>query len=171
VAANGVITTVAGNGTAGFGGDGDAATGASLNQPRDVAAIPHGSFLVADTGNNRIRLVTTSGLTFTVAGGAAAGFAGDRGAATVALVSAPSSIAPIIGGGYLIADTGNNRIRRVDTTARSPPSPAPARPARRATVGLRPPPSSTSPRAWRSRPTAPCSSATPATTRSTPRAP
>jgi hypothetical protein len=113
---NGVITTVAGNGTAGFGGDGDAATGGSLNQPRDVAALPDGSFLIADTGNNRIRLVTTSGLIFTVAGGAAAGFAGDRGTATGALLSGPSSIAPIIGGGYLITDTGNNRIRRVDAT-------------------------------------------------------
>ena len=117
VAPNGVITTAAGNGTAGFGGDGDAATGASLNQPRDVAALPDGSFLIADTGNNRVRLVSTSGIIFTVAGsGEAAGFAGDRGPATSALLSAPSSVAPIIGGGYLIADTGNNRLRRVDAT-------------------------------------------------------
>jgi hypothetical protein len=169
-----VITTVAGNGTAGFGGDGDAATGASLNQPRDVAALPDGSFLVADTGNNRIRLVTTSGLIFTVAGGAAAGFAGDRGAATAALLSAPSSVAPIIGGGYLIADTGNIRILRVDATGTIITVAGTGASARPATVGLRQPPSSTSPRAWRSRPTAPCSSATPATTRcarSTPRAP
>jgi hypothetical protein len=116
VDATGTITTVAGNGTAGFGGDGDSATGASLNQPRDVAVLADGSFLIADTGNNRIRLVTTSGLILTVAGGAAAGFSGDRSSATAALLSAPSSVAPIIGGGYLIADTGNNRIRRVDAT-------------------------------------------------------
>jgi hypothetical protein len=115
VSAAGVITTVAGNGTAAFGGDGDAATGASLNQPRDVAALPDGSFLIADTGNNRVRLVTSSGLIFTAAG-SAAGFAGDRGAATSALLSGPSAVAPIIGGGYLVADTGNNRIRRVDAT-------------------------------------------------------
>ena len=51
-----------------------------------------------------------------MAGGAEAAFAGDRGAASGALLSGPSSVAPIIGGGYLIADTGNNRIRRVDAT-------------------------------------------------------
>ena len=110
----GVITTVAGNGRAGFGGDGDAATGATLNAPRDVAALADGSFLIADTGNNRIRLVTTSGIIQTVAGGGEG--LGDGGPANAAGLSAPSSVASIIGGGYLIADTGDNRIRRVDAT-------------------------------------------------------
>jgi NHL repeat-containing protein len=114
VSATGVITTVAGSGRPGFGGDGDAATGATLNAPRDVAALPDGSFLVADTGNNRIRLVTTSGIIVTVAGGGET--FGDRGPANAAALNAPSSVAPIIGGGYLIADTGDNVIRRVDAT-------------------------------------------------------
>jgi len=110
----GVITTVAGNGRAGYGGDGDAATGATLNAPRHVAALPDGSFLIADTGNNRIRLVSTSGIITTVAGGGET--LGDRGPANAAALNAPSSVAPIIGGGYLIADTGDNLIRRVDAT-------------------------------------------------------
>jgi hypothetical protein len=114
VSPTGVITTVAGNGAAGAGGDGDAATGASLNQPRDVAALADGSFLIADTGNNRIRLVTASGLILTAAGGPA-GFSGDGGPAGKALLSGPSSLAALVGGGYLVADTGNNRIRRVDS--------------------------------------------------------
>src|SRR6185503_13973893 len=115
VSPTGVITTVAGSAKAGFGGDGDAATGASLNAPRDVAALPDGSFLIADTGNNRIRLVSTSGIITTVAGGQAEGL-GDRGPAIQASLNAPSSVAPIIGGGFLIADTGDNLIRRVDAT-------------------------------------------------------
>ena len=115
VSPTGVITTVAGSAKAGFGGDGDAATGASLNAPRDVAALPDGSFLIADTGNNRIRLVSASGIITTVAGGQAEGL-GDRGPAIQASLNAPSSVAPIIGGGFLIADTGDNLIRRVDAT-------------------------------------------------------
>jgi hypothetical protein len=114
VSPTGVIATVAGNGTASFGGDGDSATGAALNAPRDVAALPDGSFLIADTGNNRIRLVTTSGIIQTVAGGGEG--LGDGGLASSAGLNAPSSVAPIIGGGYLIADTGDNLIRRVDAT-------------------------------------------------------
>ena len=115
VSPTGVITTVAGSAKAGFGGDGDAATGASLNAPRDVAALPDGSFLIADTGNNRIRLVSASGIITTVAGGQAEGL-GDRGPAIQASLNTPSSVAPIIGGGFLIADTGDNLIRRVDAT-------------------------------------------------------
>jgi hypothetical protein len=114
---DGVITTVAGSGQAGFGGDGDGAQIASLNQPGGVAALPAasgGGFLVADTGNNRIRRVSPSGIITTVAGTRTAGFTGDGGPATSAALNAPARVVPLTGGGFLVADTGNNRIRRVD---------------------------------------------------------
>ncbi|MFL5816436.1 MAG: hypothetical protein ACJ76L_02435 [Conexibacter sp.] len=114
---DGVITTVAGSGQAGFGGDGDGAQIASLNQPGGVAALPAasgGGFLVADTGNNRIRRVSSSGIITTVAGTGSAAFTGDGGPATSAALNAPARVWPLAGGGFLIADTGNNRIRRVD---------------------------------------------------------
>ncbi|HZV75988.1 MAG TPA: hypothetical protein VFF79_19940 [Conexibacter sp.] len=114
VSADGVITSVAGNGAPGFGGDGDGAQGAQLNQPAGVAALADGSFLIADTGNNRIRRVSASSIVTTVAGTGAAAFAGDGGLATSAALSAPTAVAPLAGGGFLIADTGNDRIRRVD---------------------------------------------------------
>jgi hypothetical protein len=111
---NGIITSVAGNGQAGFGGDGDGAQIATLNAPAGVAALPDGSYLIADTGNNRVRRVSPSGIITTVAGTGSAAFTGDGGPATSAALSAPSDVAPLAGGGFLIADTGNNRIRRVD---------------------------------------------------------
>ncbi|HET6449163.1 MAG TPA: hypothetical protein VFG31_08645 [Conexibacter sp.] len=110
----GTITSVAGNGGAGYGGDGDGAQIATLNQPAGVAALDDGGYLIADTGNNRIRRVSPSGIITTVAGTGAGAYGGDGGAATSALLSAPSDVTPLTGGGFLIADTGNNRIRRVD---------------------------------------------------------
>jgi hypothetical protein len=110
---NGVLATVAGSGTPGFGGDGDGAQIAQLNQPAGVAALPDGGYLIADTGNNRIRRVSASGIITTVAGTGPAAFGGDGGPATSAALNAPSDVAPLTGGGFLIADTGNNRIRRV----------------------------------------------------------
>jgi hypothetical protein len=117
---NGTLTTLAGTGTPGFGGDGDGAQIAQLNQPAGVAALPTtasggsaGGYLIADTGNNRIRRVSASGIITTVAGTGPAAFTGDGGPATQAALNAPSDVAPLTGGGFLIADTGNNRIRRV----------------------------------------------------------
>jgi hypothetical protein len=111
---DGVITTVAGSGRPGFGGDGDGAQIAQLNQPGGVAALADGGFLIADTGNNRIRRVSSNGLITTVAGTGPAAFTGDGAAATAAALNAPARVAALAGGGFLIADTGNNRIRRVD---------------------------------------------------------
>lgn len=113
VSAGGTIATAAGNGQAGFGGDGDGAQIAQLNQPAGVAALPDGGFLIADTGNNRIRRVSPSGIITTVAGTGPAAFTGDGGPAAKAALNAPSDVAPLAGGGFLVADTGNNRIRRV----------------------------------------------------------
>lgn len=111
----GVITTVAGNGTPGFSGDGGPAIDASLNAPGDVAALPDGGFLIADTGNDRIRHVDSRGRITTVAGGRRVSApSGDGGPATAAALAAPARVVPLPGGGFLIADTGYHRIRRVD---------------------------------------------------------
>ncbi len=112
----GIITTVAGTGAAGLGGDGGPATSATLNAPGSVSALPNGAFLIADTGNHRIRRVDANGTIATVAGsGEVAGFGGDGGPATAARLNAPQRVVALAGGGFLIADTANNRIRRVDT--------------------------------------------------------
>jgi len=110
---NDTLVSVAGDGAPGFNGDGDGAQIAQLNQPAGVAALPDGGYLIADTGNNRIRRVSQSGIITTVAGTGPAAFSGDGGPATKAALNAPSAVAPLAGGGFLIADTGNNRIRRV----------------------------------------------------------
>lgn len=113
VSPSGQISTVAGTGTAGAGGDDAAATSARLSAPAGVTPVPEGGFLVADTGNHRIRRVSSSGTITTVAGGGGRGSGGDGGPATGAQLSAPASVATLRTGGLVIADTGNNRIRRV----------------------------------------------------------
>lgn len=113
VSSSGVVTTVAGTGTAGFGGDGGAATAARLLSPVSVAPLSDGGFLVADSGNNRIRKVSSAGVITTVAGTGAAGFWGDGGAATAAAFNVPTDVQPTAGGGFLVADMFNNRVRAV----------------------------------------------------------
>jgi len=112
VSGDGTITTVAGTGVAGFAGDGADAAAARLNQPEGVVSLADGGFLIADTGNNRIRKVQ-NGLISTVAGTGVAGLSGDGGAATAARLSEPAAVDPTADGGFLIADRGNNRIRKV----------------------------------------------------------
>jgi len=112
---NNLITTVAGNGTSSFSGDGGLATNASLYWPYSVAADASGNFLMADSQNNRIRRVDLNGMMTTVAGTGSSSFAGDGGAANLAKIYSPSGVALDAGGNYYIADTGNNRIRKVDT--------------------------------------------------------
>ena len=109
--AGGIITTVAGT-VQGFAGDGGPATAARLSNPRGVTPAAGGGFLIADAGNNRIRRVDAAGVIRTVVG-SAAGFVGDGGLATAGRVAAPSDVIEIANGGMLIADTANNRIRRV----------------------------------------------------------
>lgn len=116
VSADGTITTVAGNGTAGYAGDGGPATAAELDAPRSVAPLPGGGFLVADSGNNVIREVSATGTITTVAGTGVAGYAGDGGPAASAELNLPTGVAPTSDGGYLIADFNNNVIRKVSAT-------------------------------------------------------
>ena len=108
----GLITTIAGNGTAGFSGDGGPAVSASLQNPWGVSLDTSGNLYIADCGNNRIRKVSGGTIT-TVAGTGAAGFGGDGGPAASASLSCPIRVALDAAGNLYIADTGNNRIREV----------------------------------------------------------
>ena len=112
-AAQGDIFTFAGTGLSGFGGDGGPATSAALRQPTAVAWLADGSVLVADYGNHRIRRVSPSGQMTTVAGTGTAGYSGDGGPATSARLSWPLDVEPTADGGFLIADLGNKRVRKV----------------------------------------------------------
>jgi len=110
----GRITTIAGNGVQGFAGDGGAATAAELDTPMGVAATTGGSIFVADTHNNRVRVVSAAGTISTFAGTGAAGFTGDGSAATAAELSLPRELVVLPSGSLLIADENNQRVRMVD---------------------------------------------------------
>jgi hypothetical protein len=88
--AQGIITTVAGNGILGFSGDGGPATQASLNNPNILTLDPNDNPIISDENNNRIRKVT-NGIITTVAGNGVAGYAGDTGLATAAELQYPRS--------------------------------------------------------------------------------
>ncbi|MGH8994282.1 MAG: NHL repeat-containing protein [Acidimicrobiia bacterium] len=116
--AAGTITTVAGDGTEGFGGDGGPATAAALSQPHGVAVDAVGNLYIADSANHRIRRVDKEGRITTVAGNGTPDATGDGGPASAALVKDPKTLAMDPGGTVLyIADTGNNRIRRIDLSS------------------------------------------------------
>jgi sugar lactone lactonase YvrE len=110
----GIISTVAGNGTFGFSGDGGPATGASLGSPTGVAVDGAGNLFIADIDNNRIRKVDRTGIISTVAGNGLCCFSGDGGPATGASLAAPFGVAVDGAGNLFIADSNNQRIRKVD---------------------------------------------------------
>jgi len=109
---NGIITTVAGNGMAGFGGDNGPATSARLQYPFDVAVDSAGNLYIADYANSRIRKVS-NGVITTVAGTGQNGFSGDNGPATSARLWSPAGVAVDAAGNLYVADSGNNRVRKV----------------------------------------------------------
>jgi sugar lactone lactonase YvrE/Tfp pilus assembly protein PilX len=111
--ATGIITTYAGTGTAGSTGDGGAATSARLNGPKAVRLNAAGDLYIADTANNKIRLVTAAGIITTIVGTGTAGSAGDGGSPTAAQLNLPGGIAVSTTGVYYIADSSNNKIRKV----------------------------------------------------------
>ena len=111
--ANGTISTVAGSGTAGFAGDGGAATGAQLNAPFGVAVDAGGNLYIAEFSNNRVRKVGTNDNISTLAGNGVSGLSGDGGQATGAQLNGPQGVAVDSLGNVYIADTNNNRVRKV----------------------------------------------------------
>lgn len=115
VTSSGIITTVAGSGTAGYSGDGGPATGAALDSPTSVAVDAGGNIFIADEFNVRIRKVTPGGTISTVAGGQF-GYSGDGGPATSASVSLLTGVAVDANDNLFIADSDNNRVRKVTPT-------------------------------------------------------
>jgi uncharacterized protein (TIGR03437 family) len=110
VTPGGIITTVAGNGTAGYSGDGGLATSAALNTPEGLAVDSAGNLFISDQVNRRIRRVS-NGIIETVAGNGAAGYSGDGGPAVSAEISSPAGISFDAVGNLYIADRDNNRVR------------------------------------------------------------
>ena len=112
---SGIITTIAGNGTFGYSGDGGAATAAELNNPTGVAVDASGNVYIADRNNNRIRKINTSGIISTFAGTGTAGYSGDDGVAKNAELYLPTGVAVDALGNVYIADYFNSRIREVSS--------------------------------------------------------
>jgi len=113
VTPDGAISTAAGKEISGVSGDGGPATSAQLDHPLGVAVDAAGNLFIADYSNNRVREVTPDGLISTAAGNGAQGFSGDGGSATSAQLNKPRGVAVDAVGNLFIADTGNNRIRKV----------------------------------------------------------
>lgn len=127
--ADGTLSVIAGNGAAGFSGDGGPATHASLNQPAGFAVDSQGNLYIGDARNFRVRKVDTNGIITTVAGNGQQGFSGDGGPATAAQIAFSGAfttttnghtpvefggnIAVDAAGNLYIADTLNNRVRKV----------------------------------------------------------
>ncbi|HVA97818.1 MAG TPA: T9SS type A sorting domain-containing protein [Bacteroidia bacterium] len=111
---SGIISTIVGNGTAGYSGDGGQATAAELNGPSGVTLDDSGNIYIADANNNLIRKVNTSGVISSFAGTGTSGFSGDRGVATLARLNVPMSVYADASGNIYIADYNNVRIRKVN---------------------------------------------------------
>jgi uncharacterized repeat protein (TIGR01451 family) len=116
VNAAGVITTLAGNGTAGYSGDGGASTSAELYYPYGVAVDASGNLYIADSNNSRVRMVSAGGIITTVAGVGTCCFSGDGGAATKAQLDSPTGVAVDAAGNLYIADRYSGRIRKVSAS-------------------------------------------------------
>jgi sugar lactone lactonase YvrE len=111
----GIISTIVGNGSSGSGGDGGPATGASLTNVQALSLDSAGNLFLSDYSTRRVRRVdAATGIITTVAGTGTAGFSGDGGPASAAMLNGPSGIAVDCTGALLIADSSNNRVRRVD---------------------------------------------------------
>lgn len=114
VSPNGTISTVAGNGTRSFSGDGGPAMSAALNSPVGIALDGVGNLYIADGGNSRIRKVSASAIITTVAGNGTLSFSGDGGPAIAAGLNVPTWIAVDSSGNLFITDSGNERVRMVN---------------------------------------------------------
>lgn len=115
MAPSGIITKVAGGGSWHHIGDGGPATAAGLSYPTDVAVDGAGQLYIADYFNHRVRKVSAAGIITTIAGNGTKGFGGDGGPATAAMLERPSGVAVDAAGNVFVADSFNNRVRKVDT--------------------------------------------------------
>ena len=113
ITTDGVIHTVAGNGSAGYSGDGGQATAARLSSPQGIALDAAGNLYIADSGNNVIRMVTTAGVISTFAGNGTAGESGDGGPATAAMLNVPYGLVFDHSGILFVSDYGGNTIREI----------------------------------------------------------
>ncbi len=109
----GLITTVAGTGLPGAGGDGGPATQARLNHPLGVAVDRQGNLYIADTDNHRVRKVNPEGIIETIAGDGSPGFSGDGGPARQARLRYPAALAVDAAGNVFVADQDNHRVRQL----------------------------------------------------------
>ena len=112
----GIISTIAGNGTAGYSGDGGLATAAKLNQPWGISFDTQGNLYIADYNNNAIRKINTSGIISTICGNGTGGYTGNGGIATAATLYQPSGVVLDGTGNIYIADAGNSVIRQINST-------------------------------------------------------
>ena len=113
ISPSGIITTVVGNGTPGYSGDGGQATSAQLSAPASVFVDAAGNLYIADSGNNRVRRVSSAGTITTVAGSGPPGYSGDGGPATSAQLNTPLSVLVDGIGNLYVGDSGNSRVRAV----------------------------------------------------------
>jgi sugar lactone lactonase YvrE len=111
VATNGIITTVAGSGAGSYAGDGGPATQAGIDQPQGVAVDAAGNLYIADTSDDRIRMVTPAGTIGTIAGKGSVGYSGDGGPADDAAMNQPVGIALAKSGALYVADSQNSVVR------------------------------------------------------------
>jgi Domain of unknown function (DUF5122) beta-propeller len=113
VSAAGLVTTVAGTGTAGFSGEGQPAVFAQLRNPARVRRDPQGRVVIVDSANHRIRRIEPDGTLTTIVGSGVAGNTGDGGSALAARLNSPQDVTFAADGTMYIADRNNHKIRRV----------------------------------------------------------
>lgn len=116
-AADGTISTFAGDGNPGFAGDGQTVAHAEFDQPYGIAYASDGSLYIADFLNNRIRRISPVGILSTVAGTGEANYSGDEYEATGATMNHPSSVVVDAGGNLFISDSENNVVRKVNAAS------------------------------------------------------
>lgn len=115
VSTSGIISTIAGTGTASSTGDGGDASSATLNNPSGIAIDASGNIYIAEASGNRIRKINTSGIISTIAGTGTASSTGDGGTATSATLNFPTDIVFDASGNLYISENGGNRIRKINT--------------------------------------------------------